>query len=127
MKQFSGGTVMLRNTFFIGVAFFGLLIVGCASNEQMPADTVGEPPASSNPAMAGVAATDSTSTSPTVSGSAGTESNAMNQSRSSKNRMRAEVEEDTLETCVAGIPPDGTIGQRMLAEQSCRRNYAPRQ
>jgi hypothetical protein len=34
--------------------------------------------------------------------------------------------EDTLEACLARIPKDATAGQRMMAEQSCRRAEAER-
>ena len=34
--------------------------------------------------------------------------------------------EDSLEACLARIPKDATAGQKMLAEQSCRRAEADR-
>lgn len=34
--------------------------------------------------------------------------------------------EDTLKDCLARIPKDGTTGQRMLAEQSCKTAEATR-
>ena len=52
--------------------------------------------------------------------------NELNQPNSSGNRISAGVEEETLDTCLAGIPQDATVGQKMLAEQTCRRNYASR-
>jgi hypothetical protein len=60
--------------------------------------------------------------SPTMSSAAPAESNSMNQS--SKSRIAAGVEEQTLDTCLGRIPKDATAGQKMLAEQSCRRDYA---
>lgn len=30
--------------------------------------------------------------------------------------------EDSLQACLARIPKDATVGQRMIAEQSCRRD-----
>lgn len=33
---------------------------------------------------------------------------------------------DTLEACMARIPNDATAGQKMLAEESCRRDQAAR-
>lgn len=35
--------------------------------------------------------------------------------------------EDTREACVARIPKDATSGQRMIAEQSCKRDQESRQ
>jgi hypothetical protein len=34
--------------------------------------------------------------------------------------------EDNLNACMARIPKDGSAGQRMLAEESCRRDQANR-
>ncbi len=34
--------------------------------------------------------------------------------------------EDTLNACLARIPNDATAGQKMLAEESCRRDQAAR-
>jgi hypothetical protein len=34
--------------------------------------------------------------------------------------------EDSLNACMARIPKDATAGQRMLAEESCRRDQALR-
>jgi hypothetical protein len=36
------------------------------------------------------------------------------------------VEEETLDTCLARIPRDASAGQRLLAEQTCRRDFAIR-
>ena len=35
--------------------------------------------------------------------------------------------EDTLQACMAGIPKDASIGQRIIAEQSCSRDENDRQ
>lgn len=35
--------------------------------------------------------------------------------------------EDTREACLARIPKDATSGQRMIAEQSCKRDQESRQ
>ena len=35
--------------------------------------------------------------------------------------------EDTLKACLARIPEQATVGQRMMAEQSCQREEAIRQ
>jgi len=120
---------MLGKTILI--TLFGLIVGGCASDGKMQSSggsssTAGGEAVVSSPAMSGMAATESNSTSPTMSGAAATESNSMNQSRSSRNRIAAGVEEETLDTCLAGIPQDATVGQRMLAEQTCRRDYASR-
>jgi hypothetical protein len=52
----------------------------------------------------------------------------MNQSRPSRSMgvPSGAEEQDTLEACLGRIPRDATAGQRMLAEQSCRRDYAGR-
>jgi hypothetical protein len=52
--------------------------------------------------------------------------NTMNPSTASKSRIAAGVEEETLDTCLARIPQDASAGQRMLAEQTCRRDFAIR-
>ena len=56
---------------------------------------------------------------------AATESRSMNQS-SSKTRIAAGVEEETLDTCLGRIPKDATAGQRMLAERTCQRDFPSR-
>jgi hypothetical protein len=40
--------------------------------------------------------------------------------------MAAGAVEDTLKTCLARIPKDGSPGQRMLAEQSCEQDQGIR-
>jgi hypothetical protein len=35
--------------------------------------------------------------------------------------------DDSLQACLARIPKDATAGQRMIAEQSCRRDERDRQ
>ena len=136
---------MLRNA--IWMTFFGLVVGGCASdaNVQQPVEpsrgtsSTADGAAVSSPAMPDVAPTEPTSTSskksdvvaaepsstsPAMSSAAATESNPTNQSKSTRNRIAAGVEEETLDTCVAGIPEGATVGQKMLAEQTCRRDYA---
>jgi hypothetical protein len=94
------------------VIFFGLMIGGCASDEKMVSSgTSSSMNSGGEPAMSSHA-------------SAG-ESKSMNKS-SSGNRIAAGAEEETLDTCLARIPKDATAGQKMLAEQTCRRDYAPR-
>lgn len=41
-------------------------------------------------------------------------------------RIAAGAAEDTLNACLARIPKDATMGQRMLAEESCRRDESAR-
>jgi hypothetical protein len=41
-------------------------------------------------------------------------------------RIAAGAVEDTLKACMARIPKDATIGQRMTAEQSCGRDERDR-
>ena len=111
--------------------FFGLILGGCASDGRMESSggsssTADGGAAVSSPAMSSMAATESTSTSPTMSGTADAESNSTNQPNSSRNRIAAGVEEETLDTCLAHIPQDATAGQKMMAEQTCRRDYALR-
>jgi hypothetical protein len=116
---------MLRHT--IWILFLGLIIGGCASDRgKMEPSGGSPPPAASETAvpsqnMSGGAAVSA----PTMS-SAAASSNSMNESNATKNRIAAGVEEETLDTCLAQIPKDATAGQRMLAEQTCRRNFATR-
>ena|SRR5262245_5812460 len=103
---------MLRNT--ILMTFFVLIIGGCASDGKMQSSndsssTAIDSPAVSRPAKSDVVAA---------------ESSATNQPNSSKNRIAAGVEEETLNTCLARIPQDATAGQKMLAEQTCQRDFA---
>ena len=86
----------------------------------------------SSPGAGGAATTSSpamsspSTSSPTMSSTPPAESNTMNQSKSASSRARisAGVEEETLDTCLAHIPKDATVGQRMLAEQTCRRDFS---
>jgi hypothetical protein len=119
---------MLRHT--IWILFLGLMLGGCANDSTMKssAGDVGDSapgPTSSVPSqtMSGGAAVSA----PTMSAAKAAEPNPRStQSQSSKNRIAAGVEEETLDTCLAQIPQDGTVGQKMLAEQTCRRNFATR-
>lgn len=115
---------MYRNA--IGVMFLGLMIGGCASDRMV--DSPGS--ASSTPTQTPVVATPDKSPNVVAESSSAidtptTESRSMNQSRSTQNRIAAETQEETLDTCLADIP-QGTVGQKMLAEQTCRRNHAAR-
>lgn len=44
----------------------------------------------------------------------------------SGDRVASGTQGDTLEACMARIPKDASAGQRMLAEESCRRDQANR-
>lgn len=41
-------------------------------------------------------------------------------------RIASGAVEDTLNACLARIPKDASAGQKMLAEESCRRDQAAR-
>lgn len=42
------------------------------------------------------------------------------------NTLAAGATEDSLQACLSRIPKDATAGQRMIAEQSCRRDEGDR-
>ena len=112
---------MLRNAILI--TFFGLMVGGCASDGDKMESSGGSPSTAGDSSTAGGGAAVS---SPTMSGTAAAESNSMNQPNSSRNRIAAGVEEETLDTCLAHIPQDATAGQKMMAEQTCRRDFSVR-
>jgi hypothetical protein len=99
------------------ITFFGLIVSGCASDGKI--ETSGGDKSS-------MSSEEVTVSSPSTSGGEAAKSRSMNQSNSSNSRIAAGVEEETLDTCLARIPKDATAGQRMLAEQTCRRDYAGR-
>ena len=127
---------MLRN--ILWVLCFGLVVAGCASDGK----TVSSDVSSSMSSGGAAASTPTTSNSvvaesnPTMSEGGGSgstmtattpaDSGVTLNSRSSENRIAAGIDEETLDTCLAHIPQDGTTGQKMLAEQTCRRNFATR-
>lgn len=80
------------------VAVAGLLFGGCASDGSM-----------------------GTSGSGSSSGSGATFGTTKN-----IERVAAGAVEDNLSACMARIPKDASAGQRMLAEESCRRDQANR-
>ncbi len=49
---------------------------------------------------------------------------AGNAAAKSGNRAAAGAAGDSLDACMARIPKDGSVGQRMLAEESCKRDQA---
>ena len=113
----------------IAMLFLGLILGGCASDPKMDSSqgnraSAGDPPASSNPAMVGTSAAEMSSTSPMTPSTATAESPEAKHSR--QTRIAAGVEEETLDTCIARIPQNATAGQKMLAEQTCRRDFSVR-
>lgn len=118
---------MLRT--IIWLSFFGLLVGGCASegktvsSDTSSSMTSGGAPA---PAAGSTASGDAAMTSPPKSSAAASDSTAMSQAKATQNRIAAGVEEETLDSCLGRIPKDATAGQRMLAEQTCRRDFATR-
>jgi len=105
---------MLRSALWLMV--FGLIVSGCASDGNIESSSSGSSTSGGGAAVS----------SPTSPGGAAAESSSMNQANSSKSRIAAGVEEETLDTCLARIPQDATAGQKMLAEQTCRRDFAGR-
>jgi hypothetical protein len=108
----------------VWLALFALLVGGCASDgKQEPSS------GSSSRAGATVVPADTMSGGAAVSGptmgaeQAGTD---FTPSTASKSRNAAGVEEETLNACLARIPRDASAGQRLLAEQTCRRDFAIR-
>jgi hypothetical protein len=79
-------------------AFVGLVLGGCASDGSM-----------------------GTSGSGSSSGSGATFGTTKN-----IERVAAGAVEDNLNACMARIPKDASAGQRILAEESCRRDQANR-
>ena len=94
----------------------GMIVAGCASDVT----PVGSPetPASSSAAPTSSPATPANSSAAQASSSAA----------STKNReaIAHGSVEDSLNACQARIPKDASAGQRMLAEDSCRRGHAQR-
>lgn len=86
------------------IALMGVLVSGCATDEGM-----------------GPSSADSGTSSGSRSGSA-----AASTSNKNIDRIASGAVEDTLNACMARIPKDATAGQRMLAEESCRRDQALR-
>ena len=124
---------MLRNV--IWIALLGLIVGGCATDGKIESSSDStsstDSTAVSRPTMSSPETSTSSTTmadrrpadaGSTMSGSAG----SMSQSNSSQNRVAAGIEEDTLDTCLSRIPKDATAGQRMLAEQTCRRDFSVR-
>ncbi|MDO9118615.1 MAG: hypothetical protein Q7U39_11705 [Nitrospira sp.] len=83
------------------ITLVGLLLGGCASDGAM--------------------GTSGTSGSGSSSGSGATFGTTKNIDRIATGSV-----EDNLDACMARIPKDASAGQRMLAEESCRRDQANR-
>ena len=121
---------MLRNA--LGIMLFGLMIGGCATDSKMESSS--DSSSSSGGAAVSSPTTTGSSSRPMTSDSRAADSGSMtsestssiNKAGSSQNRIAAGVEEETLDTCIAHIPKDATAGQRMLAEQTCRRDFSVR-
>ena len=114
---------MLKNALF--VTLLALMVGGCASDGKMESSGTSSSMSSSGSEGAARSSTEAPSSTPAMSGGSAAESSSMNRS-SSRNRVAAGVEEETLDTCLARIPKDATAGQKMLAEQTCQREYATR-
>jgi hypothetical protein len=106
---------MLAHT--IWIVFLALIVSACASEGKM-----GTSGGSSS--LAG----STTVRSDTISGGVAVASPTMSAAEASTNFApnAAEIAEETLDTCLGRIPKDASVGQRMLAEQTCRRDFAIR-
>lgn len=132
------------NRMSVGTALIGLvclLSVGCASKEAAMQPTVGEPSSSSGVTARGSDISsdalhvcvaripkDSSEGARMVAEQGCREQDALHQSvagaaiAKSGNRASAGTQGDSLEACMGHIPGDATVGQRMLAEESCKRD-----
>lgn len=88
----------LVSTFVI--VLFGAIVSACASDGVMESSGSGSPASGG-----GTAASSSTR---------------------NIDRVAPGAVEDTLNACLARIPKDASAGQKMLAEESCRRDQAAR-
>lgn len=97
----------------LGIILIVFLISGCASDGMTPSSSVSE-------------TTTITSDSAPTSSSADKAPSPAPGSTSDRDRIARGAVEDTLEECLSRIPKEATAGQKMLAEQSCRRDHAYR-
>ena len=51
-------------------------------------------------------------------------SSLLNADTKNRNRVASGSVEDSLDACMARIPQDASVGQRMLASESCKRDQA---
>lgn len=119
-----------------------LLLSACATEEAMTGGGSAQASSSSAPMKAAAQSYDSLQSCMariTSGGTAGTrmiaeegcqrdealrQSIAGNATTKSGNRAAAGAAGDSLDACMARIPKDGSVGQRMLAEESCKRDQA---
>ena len=95
---------------------FGLTVSGCASDGKMEPERVSSTfdggTVVSTSTMSGAQASVSTPTSPSTS--------------TNLDRIASGAVEDTLNDCLSRVPRDASEGQKLLAEQSCRRDFQGR-
>lgn len=97
------------------IAFMALLTAGCASDEMK---------SSSSPSMTSSSA--SVSSAPAAPSGPSASSNQPTMSGKNIDRIASGSAEDSLDACLSRIPKDASSGQRMLAEQGCRRDHLAR-
>jgi hypothetical protein len=98
------------------MTLFGLIVSGCASDGKMEPESVSSTSdggtAVSSSTMSSREAAVSRSTSPSIT--------------TDMDRVASGSVEDTLNACLARVPRDASEGQKLLAEQSCRRDFPSR-
>lgn len=95
-----------RSVSVIGaIALLGVMVGGCASEGMVESSGTGS-------------ASDQTRGSSGMGSASSTTKNI--------DRVASGSVEDTLDACKGRIPKDASAGQKMLAEQSCRRDQAAR-
>jgi len=106
------------------MTLFGLVVSGCASDGKM------EPESVSSTFEGGTAVSSSTTSgrgaavsSSTTSGGQSAVSSSASPIVTDMDRIASGSVEDTLNACLARVPRDASEGQKLLAEQSCRRDF----
>jgi hypothetical protein len=101
----------------LGIILFGFIVSSCASDGLTESSRVSG--TTDNSALG------SSESAPTSSPAKKAPSVAEKAPTSSQNRDRiaSGAVDDTLEQCLARIPPEASVGQKMLAEQGCRRDH----
>jgi hypothetical protein len=101
----------------LGIILFGLIVSSCASDGVRESTSVSE--------RTDTSALGFSDSPPTSSPAKKVPSLAEKAPTSAQNRDRiaSGAVEDTLEKCLARIPPEASVGQKMLAEQGCRRDH----
>lgn len=126
-----------RSVYAFGViALLGVLASGCASDGTTASSTAGTgTTAAQNDSLQACLARISSAASPgakQVAEESCRQNEALRASivgaatAKSGDRAASGTQGDTLEACMARIPKDASAGQRMLAEESCRRDQAAR-